>query len=107
MARTSLIVSHEVEPCPDYVYKHFVYKSVKDKDGKHTHFDKEEVEETGGYMVFFPAGHSFHVRNEKELIRLELDTPTIVDASSGERAPADFMQSPKAIVQSKTRNRAR
>lgn len=48
-------------------------------------FVDREVEEPGGYDVFFPNRHSIRVRNEAELKRLHLvDNAPLIDMSTGE-----------------------
>lgn len=45
----------------------------------------EHVEDTGGYMVYFPKGHSIRVRDEKELALLGFDRPAkLIDMETGD-----------------------
>lgn len=57
-----------------------------------------------GYMVYFPKGHSIHVRSEKELRRLGFHvSPGLIDLVTGESlAPKNT--SLREIVSKKTRN---
>jgi len=63
----------------------------------------EEVTEPLGYMVYFPKGHSVHIRTEQELRALGFDrSPTLVDLESGEEME-DGTQDLKSYVASKTK----
>lgn len=48
-------------------------------------FSYAEKTEKGGFMVYFPQGHSIHVRTERELKRLGFDrAPSMIDMVTGE-----------------------
>lgn len=100
-----LAKTHEVEETPDYERKVQVIRSKRDKDGKHQGFYKEEEVRTGGYMVYMPGSgtHSFHVDSLEKLHQLGLDLePQLVDLSTGEVVPEDFL-SVKSLVKGKTK----
>ena len=62
------------------------------------------TEEAAGYMVYFPQGHSFRVKNFAELKRLGLHTaPGLVDMESGETVATPQKMSLKTQVASKTK----
>jgi hypothetical protein len=55
--------------------------TVDKKTGRIVH---KEVEVKGGWMVFFPQGHSIHVNDENELKRLQFhEDPDLVDMQEG------------------------
>lgn len=64
----------EVEKCPPRTVTRTIYKSNKDKDGKHLGFVREDetVIITDGYMAYFPHGHSIFVESEAKLRELGL-----------------------------------
>lgn len=70
---------------------------------------REEVFD-GGYMVYFPQGHSMFIAADdtEQLRRLMIhgEAP-MVDMNSGEVVPQDFSMSPKEIVARKGNGRAR
>lgn len=68
-------------------------------------FETERIEAKDGFMVYFPAGHSIFVENEEQLKALNLDDePKLVDLTTGEEVPEEYM-SPKRIVETKTARR--
>lgn len=97
--------AYEVEAVPDFKYPVRVLTSVKDKSGKHTKFDTAVEERIGGYMVYFPGGHSLHVRDDATLAQLGLNTnAALIDMQTGEPVGSS-PKSLKTIVDSKTRAR--
>jgi len=69
-----------------------------------------EEEFKGGYLVYFPQGHSIFVAEDdrEQLMRIGvLDDPRLVDMETGEDVPDDYALSPKEIVARKTHNRPR
>lgn len=81
-----------------------VIRSHKNEKGEHEKFEREEVEYEGGYMAYFPQGHSIHVRDDKTLAQLGLDgDPTLVDMESGENVPGG-VSNLKNRVAAKTHN---
>lgn len=69
-------------------------------------FETEEVEDTRGYMVYMPQGHSIHVRSKDELRRLGfLGQGHIVDMNSGEVVPETREVSLKELNERRTRSR--
>lgn len=68
-------------------------------------FETERLEVTGGYMVYFPQGHSIFVESDEKLAALNLDDePRLVDLTTGEEVPEEFM-SVKRLVETKTSRR--
>ena len=70
----------------------------------------KKVEFKGGYMVYFPQGHSIFVpeHDKEQLHRLGvLRNPAYVDMESGEVVPENYNLSPKEIVERKEANRPR
>ena len=65
---------------------------------------------SGGYMIYFPQGHSMFVA-EDDVAQLQrigvMEEPPMVDMNSGELVPATFNMTPKEIVENKQRNRPR
>jgi hypothetical protein len=65
---------------------------------------------SGGYMIYFPQGHSMFVAEDdvSQLQRIGvMEEPPMVDMNSGELVPATFNMTPKEIVENKQRNRPR
>ena len=61
---------------------------------------REEFE--GGYMIYFPQGHSMFIASDdlEQLRRIGvLEQPRLVDMNSGEEVPQGVNLSPKEIVQ--------
>ena len=60
---------------------------------------KKEIEQDAGYMVYCARGHSFRVKNEKELHELELVGPApIVDLDTG-----DIVAAPRLSLKSRSK----
>lgn len=69
-------------------------RNVYTHDGKGLKATKKETKR--GYMVYFPQGHSIHVRDDVELKRLGFHrTPALVDMTTGEELPAQLNTSLK------------
>lgn len=64
----------------------------------------ETIEEPAGYMVYFPQGHSFRVKNFTELKKLGLHTaPGLIDMDSGDEIIPPQVRSLKSQVESRTK----
>lgn len=100
--------THEVEEMPDMVTVRTRIVAVKDeKTGKHLKFEHEQFERKGGYMVYFPNGHSTFFESEEKLNEAGLSLePKLVNLATGEEVPEEFL-SIKSIVTSKTRGRGK
>jgi hypothetical protein len=71
-------------------------------------FNFEPKEVDGGFMVYFPAGHSIRVKDEQELQRLGFMGPApLVDMNTGEIVPVSPNVSLKDRAGRKTSNRRR
>jgi hypothetical protein len=65
---------------------------------------------SGGYMIYFPQGHSMFVAADDadQLSRIGVgDRPKIVDMNSGDEVPDNLNLSPKEIVERAQHNRPR
>jgi hypothetical protein len=89
----------EVEALPDTTKRVL----VKKENGKN--FEYEEVAISGGFMVYFPQGHSIRVRNVEELRRLGISPSKIplVDMNSGEEVGDEVSTSLKQSVERSTK----
>lgn len=69
---------------------------VMNKDKKTGKLVREVVTEKGGYMAFFPQGHSIRVRNEQHLEELKLvgGNNYQIDMDSGIVLPQHLMSGP-------------
>lgn len=92
----------EVEPIEGDVE---VQRMVLSKDGV---LKQETTTEKGGFMVYFPAGHSIRVGSKEELRRLGFHRqPGIIDDETLEEIKEDEGgESLKALSESKTAGRA-
>lgn len=74
-----------------------------------TGFEYQTEKEDFGYMVYFPAGHSIRVQNEKELQRLGFHrVPGRVNMETGDELSPDMDPeelSPKAAVMRATKGK--
>lgn len=84
----------EVHPIPNeqaFVRTVIEYETRKDEDQGGKVFRRrvaKQVKEFGGYMVYFPRGHSIRIRDRETLRRLGFDRqPGFVDMESGEVMP--------------------
>tara|TARA_R110000803_G_scaffold2328_3_gene7927 strand:- start:240 stop:659 length:420 start_codon:yes stop_codon:yes gene_type:complete len=80
------------------------YKKTKDKDTGRIYSRRHEelVKETGGYMVFFPRGHSIRVRDKTDLRRLGFhNQPGFVNMETGDAMPMQQL-SLRAMSERKT-----
>lgn len=85
----------------DISAKKFI-RNVAKHDGKSFSFDKKDMK--CGYMVYFPQGHSIHVRTKEELKRLGFDRQAgLIDMESGEEVPVSMNRSLKEHVIRKTK----
>lgn len=86
----------ETEPVKDQNFT----RTVAKHDGKTFSYAKKS--EKGGYMVYFPQGHSIHVRTDKELKRLGFDRPSgFIDMESGEEVPLNMSLKERSIRKTK------
>lgn len=77
-------------------------RTVCSHDGKT--FTFAEKTEKGGYMVYFPHGHSIRVRDMAELKRLGFHRmPGVIDLETGEEVPQHVAMSLKELNSRKTR----
>lgn len=100
--------THEIEEVPDLEVERTRITPVKDeKTGKHLRFDHSVIKIKGGFMAYFPNGHSTFFESEAKLREagLELE-PKLVNLATGEEVPEDFL-SIKSLVASKTRSRGK
>jgi hypothetical protein len=82
-------------------------RTIAQWDAKGKKLSYKEKKEKGGYMVYFPQGHSIHVRSKEEMKRLGFDrAPNLVDLESGEEMPVPQQMSLKNRVAAKTKNKA-
>lgn len=85
----------------DISAKKFV-RTIAKHNGKTISFDKKD--DKCGYMIYFPQGHSIHVRTVEELRRLGFDRrPSMIDMESGEDVPLQINQSLKEHVNRRTK----
>lgn len=99
-----LMPQYEVEKYDGPAMERTVYKAMKDEKGKHLGFEKSTEMIEGGYMVYFPQGHSLFLETEEELARYGLsDDAKLIDMESGEIAPNSTI-SLKSRVAAKTHN---
>ncbi len=80
-------------------------KTLLDKDGNKIYLNLEqfEKEEDRGFMVYFPDGHSIHVRNENKLKELGFNKPAnFVDMETGEEVDQPLAISLKELSARKT-----
>lgn len=81
---------HAIPEDKEFVRTQIEYEEVaKGSNGRPIHKRvAKKVKESGGYMVFFPRGHSIRVRNTDELRAMGFHMQAgFVDMESGEVAP--------------------
>ena len=79
MAQQNIKPRFEVEDRTDEVVK---VPQMKREDGRNV---EHEVEESYGWHVYFPAGHSMRVRTRDELRTLGFDqAPDLIDQDTGD-----------------------
>lgn len=93
MSMANLKPAFQVKPFKGETVRN-VCAFIKDKDDEkqykappgHRGLYSREVKDTGGYIVYFPHGHSIRVRTDEELDRLKLDIgkAPYVDMDTGE-----------------------
>jgi len=80
MIQQDIKPAYEVHP-----YSGVTTRNVCRIDKKTRQVVCEEVEDTGGYMVYFPKGHSIRVRDDEELAALGFDKPAkLIDMETGD-----------------------
>lgn len=85
----------------DISAKKFI-RTVANHNGKGLSYEKKDTK--CGYMVYFPQGHSIHVRTRAELKRLGFDRQAgLIDMESGEEVPVNANRSLKEHVNRKTK----
>jgi len=77
-------------------------RTIANHDGKTFTFEKKD--DQCGYMVYFPQGHSIHIRTKGELKRLGFHRQAnLIDMESGEEVPLAMNRSLKEHVNRKTK----
>ena len=85
----------------DISAKKFI-RTIASHNGKTFSFEKKD--DKCGYMVYFPQGHSIHVRTTEELKRLGFHRQAgLIDMESGEEVPMSMNRSLKEHVVRKTK----
>lgn len=70
-------------------------------------FEWEEVQEPGGYMVYFPTGASLRIRDDKEMERLGfLEPAELVDMDTGDSVGRVAADSLKRLAEQKVNKKA-
>ena len=85
----------------DISAKKFI-RVIANHDGKKLNYTKQD--DNCGYMVYFPQGHSIHVRSKAELRRLGFDCQAdLVDMENGDVVPTQVNTGLKEYVSRKTK----
>lgn len=103
-SQTNMKLAYEVEEIGPYKR---VQRTAKKVDTGLV-FTEEAVEYDGGWMVYFPAGHSIRVETREEMIRLGfMEPPPVIDMETGEEVtPPGHTLSPKEMVKRATSQRS-
>jgi hypothetical protein len=92
------------------VTHHPLEEGQKKRKGPSFSYETEQVESGGGYMVFFPQGHSVLIEDRHELERLGLHiNPPSIAMELGEIVPTgvNSANDPEEIVKRSTKSSGR